>query len=178
MSPAGLLPSSIVKIEEVCRDKSALADKQKVLGGTFYDSLFHSTGDTFKFVGGILLAAAMGIIGTAISGAEDKTISAVLSAIQTEAVGLTFLAAATVIMGAGIAAHYMSSRMYHNSQFDQLEVNAQHTAKYLAQELQKTPPQLVVVQAQGQFENSGRADGKPWADVVAKEQPSNRTLSV
>lgn len=169
------LPSSIVHIEEVCRDKAALRDKSKVIDASWYSSMFYSVSDTFKFLGGVLLAASMGIIGSDLKGVEN--FSAAMSAIQSSTVGLTFLAAATAVMGAGIATQFFASRVYHTTQFDQLEVNAQHTAKYLAQEIQKAPPQINVVQAQGQFENPPRADGKTWQTFV-DEQATGQTRSV
>jgi hypothetical protein len=78
--------------------------------------------------------------------------------------GAWVIGAAALTMAVAVGSGYISTRFYHGAYADSSELNAQHTAKYLVQELKKEAACV-------QHEGNCRADGKEWAHVVREQNP-------
>ncbi len=143
------------------KDSEAQRDKEKVMRKGRVNSFFYSASDTFKFLAAVMLAAGMGIIGSVLKELpKEATLSTALSAVGGSQVGLIFLAVAAVTTAVAVGSQYISSRYNQTAQFDSLEINAKHTAKYLSKELQQDSKCLTEEQA------ATRADGKSWTQYV------------
>lgn len=158
--------------DEVCTDEISLRDKRKVMNKQWWNSIFYSTSDTFKFLAAVVLSAGMGVVGMAIKDAAiagtASSFSGVMAAIGASPVGLAFLGVAAVCTAVAIGSQFMSSRYFHSGNFDALELNAQHTAKYLIKEIKKQTPTPAIEE----HEQNCRADGKQWSQVVKASDPS------
>src|SRR5690606_35861528 len=102
---------------------------------------------------------------TAAISSMGTALSAVGAAIATPTVGI-FLAAATLCTAIAIGSRYLASHHLHHAQFNSTEIGAQHTAKYLVQEMKK---QNACVQ---EYEQNSRADGRQWAQLVKDQAQS------
>lgn len=146
--------------DDICKDDAARNDKKKIQGKTWYNSLFFSMKDSLQYVGGLLTAIGMTMVLTPFAkdlNAGTPFMEAAGNIMATAPVGVGIMAAAAITTAAAITCAYVSSRFYHENTFDQMEVNAQHVAKYTAKALVKE------LKTEMGFENPARADGKSWA---------------
>ncbi|MCE2926713.1 MAG: hypothetical protein LW823_03590 [Rickettsiales bacterium] len=140
------------------------------------NSLFISTAGTFQFLAGILSATGLAItlpalIGSAATATAAGTglagglgLGAAIAGLVTAApVGLALLAGAALATGVAVASHYLSSRNFQSANFGALEINAKHTAKYLADELKQNNLCMT-----NEHEHAKRADGKSWQQYHAE----------
>src|SRR5262249_16272295 len=118
--------------------------------------------DTFKFIAGVMLAAGMGIVGVALKGVGS--FGEAMAAVAGSEVGVAFLGVAAVATSIAVGSQFLSSRYYHSGNFNALELNAQHTAKYFVKELKKE------MAAPVEYPQNRRADNGLWAPIVRPEQ--------
>jgi len=138
--------------------ESIVAEKQKA------NAKFNSLSTTFNFLAGVMLAAGMAIIGTALKGVTS--FAAAATAISGAPIGIAFLVTAAVLTSVAVYSTYKASRNFTSANSDSLEINAQHTAKYLVKEIEAKNKCLT--------ENSGRADGKTWCQVAAERKAAQQ----
>jgi len=160
-----LMAKLIINTEEVC-DTEALRDKQKVMQKSWWNSVLFSTAETLRAIAAVLTPVGLMVV---LKGAIDKmsdSVSFVQALGMADTTSLIFAGVALGSTVMAIGAGYLSSRVYHSSNFDALEVNAQHTAKYLVKEIKKetTQPTTVI------HEQNCRSDGKRWVEAVGKDQ--------
>lgn len=141
-------------------DTSISSDEQSIVRKQRKNALFYGTSDTFKFIAGVMLAASMAIILPAFTAAVNTAglVGAISGLTASAPVGLALLAAAVVTTGIAVGAQYMASRNYQSANFDALEVNAKHTAKYLVNEIKDHNMCLT--------EEPKRIDGKSWLEYA------------
>jgi len=89
--------------------------------------------------------------------------------------GLAMLGGSALATTGSLAANAVGAKYAHSASFDQLELNAQHTAKYVAQavkqgvgeaQAENQPDVVVVNQAACEHPEHERKDGKTWAEHV------------
>lgn len=132
-------------------NEASIISKQKK------NSFYYGVSDTFKFLSGVMLAASMATLGVALKGATSS-LAAAGAAIAGSEVGLAFLAAAVVMTAIAVGSQYIASRNYQSANFNALEVNAKHTAKYLVKEIEGHNMCLT---------EPKRTDGKTWQQAMA-----------
>jgi len=156
-------------------------DLQDVVRKQRKNSLFISTASTFQFLAGILTTTGLAItlpalVGSAAAGtglAGGLGFGAAVAALATAApAGLALMAAAVVATGVAVASHYISSRSFQSANFGALEINAKHTAKYLASELKQNSLCLT-----DEHEHAKRADGKSWQQYHSERACDQRAVS-
>ncbi len=140
---------------EIIHDKQALQIKHQVMDKMRKYSMLTSISDSCKFVAGPLF----GIGTTLMISALTLAASAALMPI---AIGM--LVGAAAMLAGGVTTGYFASRMWQSGQFDNLEINAESTARHLVQELKTSRSTTVEEHTQ-----NVRADGKKWAQVVSKD---------
>lgn len=169
--------------DEICTDDEARLQRKKILGNLSYNSLFFGVNQALNYVSGIIASVGLTMISLGIKEVMDVpnatlTFSA-LQATTLGTMGLSVLAGAAATMAVGLAAHQVSSRVFHAASFDQSEINAQHTAKYMAKELKKELESLRQPAAEPSLafvnENAKRSDGLSWADML-NQQAANQNL--
>jgi hypothetical protein len=148
-------------VDDNIQNEDALA-AQNVLSKQRKHSFYFSTSDTFKFMAGIFMAASMAIILPLFAtAAKTMTFGAALTSLATTApVGIALLGVAAVTTAIAIGSQYIASRNYQSANFDALEVNAKHTAKYLVNEIKKENACIA------EQEPKRRADGKSWVEAT------------
>lgn len=116
-------------------------------------------------------AAVAATTGVEVAAASTGIMGAVGLAAGTTmgAVGVAVLGVAVALTAVAITSHYISSRYFQNANFDALEVNAKHTARYLSQEIQKDNKCLTEKKAVT-YDNPGRTDGKSWVQAASRPQ--------
>jgi len=146
---------------EVCADPEAMKDKQKVMSRMWWNSLLYSVSDTLKVIASVLTPVGLGVLlPEIVKGAQNGTgLIASIQGAPTVTLAIAGISLATTFLA--ITVGFASSRLYHSGNFDALEVNAQHTAKYLVKELKKETKEPVVEHSQ-----NCRADGQKWSSVV------------
>ncbi len=174
---------------DIQMDSQARADKEKILSGQRANARLYSVAETFQFIAAALLPVGLGTViaiakeqvaataaASAASGAStaagiagEITLASIATAF-TATPALVLLGAAALCTAVAIGSRFMASKHYHNANFNSTEINAQHTAKYIAKELKE---QAACV-APEYLENS-RADGKQWTQIV---QPKEANQSV
>ncbi len=153
--------------------KDSQHDKEKVMRTGRKNSFFYSVSDTFKFLAAVTLAAGMGVIGAALKELpKGAGFSGAMSTIAGSEVGMIFLGAAALATAVAVGSQYVSSRYFQAANFDALEVNAKHTAKYLSKELQKDS--LCLAEEQ----KVARSDGKTWQEYLGSrsQQPPSQQI--
>lgn len=147
-------------------------DLQDVVRKQRRNSMYISGATTFQFLAGILTTTGLAItlpalIGSAAAGtglAGGLGFGAAVAALATVApAGLALLGAAVVATGIAVASHYLASRNFQSANFGALEINAKHTAKYLAGELKQNSLCLT-----DEHQHAGRSDGKSWQQYHAE----------
>lgn len=152
-------------------DAASRADKQRILKEQHVNARLGSTAETFQFMAAILLPVGLtSLISTATAGGNALTFGSVISALATAATPAVLLGVAALCTAVAIGSRYMASKHYHNANLNTSEMNAQHSAKYIAKELKA---QAACVQSE--CPENVRADGKKWTQVV---QEQNRVLSL
>jgi len=100
------------------------------------------------------------LFGTALKGVTS--FAAAAAAISGAPIGIAFLVTAAVLTSVAVYSTYKASRNFTSANSDSLEINAQHTAKYLVKEIEAKNKCLT--------ENPGRADGKTWCQVTTERK--------
>ncbi len=162
--------------DDVCVDAEAHEKRQKVLATARYNSFFFGLNQVLTAISGVMVTFGMTMVGVAAKTLYEggKSINfAALAGDTAGTIGLSTLGVAAGVVTMAVAAHQISSRVAHAVSYDQSEINAQHTAKYIAKELRK---EMESVASAHQFENQGRADGKSWTEYVSAPQPANQNL--
>jgi hypothetical protein len=149
-------------------DSESLADRKKVLSEQRTNSKFYSVAETFQFMAAALLPIGIATLITTAGGAANVTMATIGAALTATAPAL-FLGAAAVCTAIAIGSRYMAAKHFHNANFNSVEMNAQHTAKYLASELKGQPLDV-------EYPQNSRADGKKWSQVVEQHTGISRTL--
>lgn len=153
--------------DDIHMDAEAQRDKEKVLKEQHKNSRFYSIAETFQFLAAAMLPVGLGLVVAAIKAIPAGTVTvAAVSAAFTAPATLIFLGAAAICTGVAICSRYKASKHFHNATFNATELNAQHTAKYLVQEIKR---ENACVQ-QVEHEENCRADGKAWTQALS-EQP-------
>ena len=132
------------------------ADKVKVMKQQEKGAFYSSASQIATFMAGVLTAAAMGIIGPALTATVATTIPTI---------GFVFLGAAALATLTAVGCNMKAQKITSSAYFDQSETNAKHNAKYIVQEFAKS--------ACVEHEQNCRNDGKGWSQVVA----ATRTVS-
>lgn len=100
-----------------------------------------------------------------IAGA-NASLATVGTAVAASTVGISFIAIAAVCMTLAVGSQFISSRHHYSSNFDSLEINALHTAKYLVQEIKK---ENACIQT---YENPERSDKQTWVQATHNASPT------
>jgi hypothetical protein len=165
-----------VNVDDICNDPEAIRTKDKVMKKQNVNAMFGSISSVSQFLAGILTTVGMALalpeflkaLAPQAAGAVGGTLSAAFAAIP--GTGLAILGAAVIATVIAVGSGYVSSRMYNSATYDALEVNAKHTAREIALELQKSHSQ------QPEYDQNQRPDGKPWAAVMeAKKEAQIQT---
>ena len=155
---------------EVCIDEMSKHDKAKVMREQHKTSRFFSIAETFQFISAVMLPVAMGVLVGAVkvpaAGAGVGAMFTAVGAAMASPAVIVFLSAAAICTAVAIGARYIASHHLHNATYNSSELNAQHTAKYLAKEIEKTHVQ--------EHEQNARADGKQWAQVMREQVPASQ----
>lgn len=138
---------------ELFADKKILDDKRRVMNHMKWSALLGSIADSCKYVAGPLFGVG---IGAALAA----------SAITPLAIGL--LVAAMGFLTVGVTSGFAATRIGQSGQFDNLELNAQSTARHLVQELKAEKMCMT-------YEQNCRADGKKWVQVTSRDQGGLQT---
>lgn len=141
-------------------DTETLRAKDAVMRTQLVNSLGVSIADTFKFLAAVTLASGMAIIGIGLKSAT--TLAGAWGAITASPAGLAFIGVAAACTAIAITSSYVASRHYTSGNYDALEVNAMHTAKYLVKEIKKE--NACIAEQPGPV----RADGKTWCQAEAE----------
>lgn len=158
------MPPNTIKM-----DAEALADRKKILGEQKANSKFYSVAETFQFLAAAMLPVGIATLIGAAGGAANVTLATLGAAITTTA-PLLFLGAAAVCASIAIGSRYIAAKHFHNANFNSIEINAQHTAKYLTEDLKAQCPVV-------EYSENSRSDGKQWVQVVEQQQNNiSRTL--
>lgn len=162
--------------DEFCADADGKKQRERILNRQSWNSLFFGVHQVTMFMAGILTSVGVMMLGTGVKSLSDKAIPVTLQALQSSTelgtIGFSVLAAAAAVTGISVLAHQFSSRVFHAATFDQMEINAQHVAKYLGKELQKEGPiqaQPVIIVQPAQE----RGDGRTWQDVVTSQRAND-----
>lgn len=140
-------------------DKDSMRDKQKVMRTSQFNSFFFSIADTLKVIASVLTPVGIAsVLPSVIENAGKMGVISAIGAAPTANLILAGISLGAAFMAVG--ASYVSSRFFHNASFDALEVNAQHTAKYLVKEIKKENACIAEQPA------PVRADGKTWQEYV------------
>lgn len=156
---ADMVNNITVEQNAICNDPRAAREKATVMRAQRVNSLFYGITQICTFMAGIMTAGAMGMIGPQL--AAGVSIMALPSAAP---VGIAFLAVAAVATVCAVTSNMIGARFFHSANFDQLELNAQHTAKYLVKEIKR---ENACVQ---EHEQNCRSDERSWQQVV-KDNP-------
>ena len=151
--------------DDICKDAEAVQTKEKVMHKQRLNALFYSTSDTFKFLAAVTLAASMALVGGLLKAGTITTAGSAIAAISASPVALTFLGTAALFTAIAITSNFISNHYFHSANYDSLEVNAQHTAKYLSEEISADLKKDNLCLTNGQS-GQCRADGKSWVDVA------------
>ncbi|MEZ5690867.1 MAG: hypothetical protein R3D71_04290 [Rickettsiales bacterium] len=95
---------------------------------------------------------------------------------------LFMLGSAALLTAAAIGSAFISAKHHHRATFNSVEVNAQHTAKYIAKEMKKEGIEGQVTNKSSntpekEYQNNQRSDGKQWTQIV-KSKETNPELSM
>ncbi len=153
---------------DIKMDADGHADRQKVLGEQRANAKLFSIAETFQFLAAALLPVGLGSLIAASGGASGITIGSIVGALSTVSAPLVLLGAAAVCTAVAITSRFMASKHHHKANFNSTEINAQHTAKYIAKELKAEAACITPENTQNM-----RADGKQWAQVVQPKEVSN-----
>lgn len=171
--------------DDIKMDADGHADRQKVLSEQRANAKLFSIAETFQFLAAALLpvglgtviasakfasgveagAVAVGTTGAAVAG--EITLASIAAAF-TATPALVLLGAAALCTAVAITSRFMASKHHHKANFNSTEINAQHTAKYIAKELKADAACITVENPE-----NARADGKPWAQVVQPKEANN-----
>lgn len=169
--------------DEICKDPMALKDKNAVLKQAGKSAVFASISQVSTFMAGIMTAAAMGLVGTALKaggiglGTEGGAAIAAGSAIPIAGfaiptAGLVLLGVAAAITLVAVVSNVMASHAGSSAYFDQSEANAKHNAKYIVKELKQAHSKQFEEHEQNQ-----RADGQKWSQVVSQNAEQQRLVA-
>lgn len=173
---------------DIKMDADGHADRQKVLGEQLANAKLYSIAETFQFLAAALLPVGLGTViasakfasgveagagtvatvgaaGAAVAG--EITLASIAAAFAAPA-AMVILGAAAVCTAVAITSRFMASKHHHKANFNSTEINAQHTAKYIAKELKAEAACITPENTQNM-----RADGKQWAQVVQPKEVSN-----
>ncbi len=168
-------------------DRPTENDLQDVVRKQRKNSLFISSAGTFQFLAGILSATGLAITLPLLIGAKATATTAAtglaadlgfgaaiagLTASTAGVAGLILLAAAAVATGVAVASHYIASRSFQSANFGALEINAKHTAQYLANEIKQSSQCLA-----NEHDQAKRADGKSWQQYHADRACADAAIS-
>jgi hypothetical protein len=144
-------------------DNETLEVKRQLLDNLKANSLLTSISKATTFLAGVMLAAGMAIIGTALKDvAVGASLPTVIAAVSNP-VGLSFLGVAIAATAIAVVTDYKASRIWQGGNFDNLEMNARSTAKHLVEQLKEN--NLCLTKPR-EHEQNQRADGKQWSQVV------------
>lgn len=152
--------------DDIQMDASARHEKEKIMGEQHKNSRLYSIAETFQFLAAVMLPVGIGMLIKGATAVGAMTFASIGSALAAPAV-FVFLGAAAVCTAIAISSRYAASKHFHNATFNATEINAQHTAKYLVQEMKKENSCIQ------EHDANCRADGKAWTQFV-KEQPATQ----
>jgi hypothetical protein len=143
--------------DHIIEDEKSLAIKQKVMARQKTSSFLNSISKAAMYLGGVLSTAAIG------AGLGSVFHGAVFLAAFSGPVGIA-LAIGAAIIAVGIATDYAQSRIWQSCTFDNLEANADSTARHLVRELKGN--NMCMVNGQ----DSPCAARNDWAKRIKSEQ--------
>lgn len=162
-----------INSDDIVMDADGHADKQKVMRDQRTNAKLYSVAETFQFLAATLLPVGLGVVIATAKLAAGSTAGITLGSVATAftaPTAMVILGAAAVCTAVAIGSRFMASKHFHNANFNSTEINAQHTAKYIAKELKA---QAACVQPEAP--QNQRADGKQWTQVVTE---SSKSLSM
>lgn len=164
-------------------DEEGKAQRADILSRQKINTTFYGLQQIFTFISGPLIGAGLAIL---LPGLESQfgLASEVMDEEKVKSafrMGGMLLGAAAASIGVAIASNQISSRVMHSANFDQSEINAQHTAKYVGKAIRKeleemqSEREMGAMQAQSAafvFDNpdAQRTDGRAWIEVEATRQ--------
>lgn len=178
--------SSVDPNDDISMDGVGNSERDKVLRNHKKSAKFFSLAETMKFMAAALLPIGLGTLiheAKIIAGTGAMDLAAIGAAFATTPV-VVMLGAAALLTAAAIGSAFIASTHHHRANFNSTEVNAQHTAKYIAKELKEQaacvspencPPSE---QRNIEYKNNSRADGKQWTQIIQpKEHADNVSLA-
>ena len=174
-------------VDKFSRDEEAKAQRQEILDRQKKNTFFYTIRETLKSIAGPLTGAGLGLfVAGTIDGSEEiadalrapqdsgaelieakdaAKVSEEASISPKTKAGLAMLGGSAVATTGALMANAAGAKYAHAASFDQSELNAQHNAKYIRQELEEMraeQAQPVVV-----FNNpdAERSDGKSWTQA-------------
>ena len=123
-------------VNDIRMDPAAQQEKATILREQRANAKLFSIAETFQFMSAVLLPVGLGMLIKEATAAGAITFASIGTALSAPAV-FVFLGAAAICTAVAITSRYTASKHFHNANLNSTEMNAQHTAKYLAQEIQK-----------------------------------------
>jgi len=158
--------------DNIIEDRKSLAIKDKVMARLKPNTWLNSVSKVATFIGGPLMAAgltaaAAGIFHGGIAGLTWGSVgTALTSAALAPALGM--IAAGAIFVALAVGTDYIASRIWQGCNFDNLEANADSTARHLVKEL-KTHNMCMVEH------NAPGIQKKDWAQYVEAQRQQQAT---
>ncbi len=152
--------------DDIIDDDKSRSVKKIVMARLKPNTWLNSISKISTFIGAPLLAAGVTMAATAIFGAA--TIALGFAAISAATIGV--LAVGALFVTAAVATDYAASRIYQGCNFDNLEANADSTARHLVKEMKKNNMCLVNENEQGHCSAHPQKEWTKTIDIQRQQQ--------